>query len=87
VPRGAPSEAQWADAIRCRGSVGQRELAAEASRKAVWWGLRFASLLTHLLMLCWLLSVTCVICYYKTLNMCMLFTYERTSGNSFRVLK
>ena len=31
-----------------RGSAGQSELGAAASRKAVWWDLRLASLLTHL---------------------------------------
>jgi len=30
-------------------AVGQSELGAAASRKAVWWDLRLASLLTHLL--------------------------------------
>jgi len=56
VPRGAPSEAQWAVGIGCRGSVGQLELAAAVSRKAVWWDLRFASLLTNLLVFCWLVT-------------------------------
>jgi len=45
----APSEARWGFGIGCRGSVGQSELGAAALLKAVWWDLRLASLLTHLL--------------------------------------
>ena len=47
--RTAPDEARWGFGIGCRGSVGQSELMAAALRKAVWWDLRLASLLTHLL--------------------------------------
>jgi len=42
----APGEARWAVGIGCRGSVGQSELGAAASSKALWWDLRLASLLT-----------------------------------------
>jgi len=34
-------------------AVGQSELVAAPSRKAVWWDLRLASLLTHLLVAAW----------------------------------
>ena len=44
----APADAQWAVGIGCRGSVGQSELGAAASRKAVSSDLHLASLLTHL---------------------------------------
>ena len=44
----APGEARWAVGIACRGLVGQLELGAAASRKAVWWDLRLVSLLTQL---------------------------------------
>jgi len=43
-----PGQARWGFGIGCRGSVWQSELGAAASRKAVWWDLRLASLLTHL---------------------------------------
>jgi len=43
----APSEAWWAVGIGCRCSVAQSELGTAASRQAVWWDLRLASLLTH----------------------------------------
>jgi len=39
----APGEAQWAVGIGCCGLVGQLELGAAASRKAIWWDLRVAS--------------------------------------------
>jgi len=42
-------ESCWAVRIGC-GSVGQSELGAAASRKAVWWDLHLASLLMHLLL-------------------------------------
>jgi len=45
----APGKAWWAVRIGCRGSVGHLELGASALLKAVWWDLRLASLLTHLL--------------------------------------
>jgi len=41
-------EARWAVGSG-RASVGKSEFGAAASRKAVWWDLRLASLLTHLL--------------------------------------
>jgi len=40
-------EARWAVGID-RGLVGQSELGATASRKAIWWYLRLTSLLAHL---------------------------------------
>ena len=46
----AAGEARWGFGIGCRGSVGQSELRAAALLKAVWWDLRLASLLTHLLL-------------------------------------
>jgi len=55
----APGEAQWGLGIGRRGSVGQSELGAAAWRKAVWWDLRLASLLTHLFY--FLKSTTCFI--------------------------
>jgi len=45
-----------------RGSVGHSELGAAASRKAVWWDLRLASLLTHLFFL-WFLDRIAVLRY------------------------
>ena len=45
----APGKAPWGFGIGCRGSVGQSELGAAVLLKAVWWDLRLASLLTHLL--------------------------------------
>jgi len=45
----APGEAWWAIVIGCRGSVGDLQLQVAASCKAVWWDLRLASLLMHLL--------------------------------------
>ena len=47
----ATGEARWGYGIGCRGSVGQSELRAAALLKAVWWDLRLASVLTHLLLL------------------------------------
>jgi len=51
----AGGEAPWGFGIGCRGSLGQSELGAAALRKAVWWDLRFASLLMHLFLCCLLL--------------------------------
>jgi len=42
-------EARWAVGIGRRDSVGSLNWGAAPSRKAVWWDLRLASLLTHLL--------------------------------------
>jgi len=44
-----PGKARWRFGIGCRGSVGQSELGAAMLLKAVWWDLRLARLLTHLL--------------------------------------
>jgi len=57
-------EALCGFAIGCRGSVGQLEWGVAALLKAVWWDLRLASLLTHLLShhtVVWgILSLLCV---------------------------
>jgi len=44
--------------------LGQSELGAAASRKAVWWDLRLASYLTHLLLLLLLLLSLLLLYYY-----------------------
>jgi len=51
-----------------RGSVGIRNWGRAASRKAIWWDLRLASLLTHLLLLLLLFSRVLVVhirCSYE----------------------
>jgi len=50
TPGAAARDARWGFRIGCRGLVGHSELVAAALLKAVWWDLRLASLLTHLLM-------------------------------------
>jgi len=50
----AGGEVLWGFGIGCHGSVGQSELGAVVLLKAVWWDLRFASLLMHLLPPLWL---------------------------------
>jgi len=67
----APGEVRWLLGIGCRGSVENSELGAAALLKAVWWDLRLASLLTHLL---W---SPCVIGRTIIFSCCDLFFFPR----------
>jgi len=57
----APSEARWGFGIGYHGSVRQSELVVAALLKAVWWDLRLASLLMHLLFLLFTTTVGIVV--------------------------